>query len=51
MSNFTTKEIANILSKSYRSVEMARFRLRTKLGLDKNTTLEACFSKIINHNH
>jgi DNA-binding CsgD family transcriptional regulator/tetratricopeptide (TPR) repeat protein len=51
MSNFTTKEIANILSKSYRSVEMARFRLRTKLGLDKNTTLEAWFGKIINHNH
>ncbi len=49
MSNFTTKEIANILSKSYRSVEMARFRLRAKLGLDKNTTLEAWFRKIIQH--
>jgi tetratricopeptide (TPR) repeat protein/DNA-binding CsgD family transcriptional regulator len=51
MLNFTTKEIARILSKSYRSVEMARFRLRTKLGLDKNTTLEAWFSKIVDQSH
>ncbi len=48
MSGYTTKEIANILSKTYRSVEMARHRLRTKLGLDKNTTLEAYFSRLIN---
>jgi DNA-binding CsgD family transcriptional regulator len=47
MSGYSTKEIANILSKTYRSVEMARHRLRTKLGLDKNTTLEAYFSRLI----
>jgi len=51
MSNFTTKEIANILSKSYRSVEMARYRLRTKLELDKNTTLEAYFGRYTQQAH
>ncbi len=51
MSNFTTKEIANVLSKSYRSVEMARHRLRAKLGLDKDTTLEAYFGRYMQQAH
>lgn len=37
--NMTTKEIATLSHKTYRSVEMARFRLRKKLNLDKNEDL------------
>lgn len=39
ITDLTSKEISNILSKSYRSVEMARHRLRNKLGLDRETNL------------
>jgi len=39
LTDLTSKEISNILSKSYRSVEMARHRLRNKLGLDRETNL------------
>lgn len=51
MRGFTTKEIASILSKTYRAVEMARFRLRNKLGLDKGTRLEAWFNAINSQNN
>lgn len=37
--DLTTKEIADILMKSYRSVEMARYRLRNKLGLERDAHL------------
>lgn len=43
--NLTTKEIAQVLQKSYRSVEMARHRLRQKIGLDKNTSLQTYLSQ------
>jgi DNA-binding CsgD family transcriptional regulator/cell division protein FtsL len=39
--NFTIKETSEIMAKNYRSVEMARYRLRLKLGLDKNENLTA----------
>lgn len=45
--NFSTKEIASILSKTYRSVEMARHRLRTKLKIDKDICLESYFGKLL----
>ncbi len=44
--NFSTKEIAGILLKTYRSVEMARHRLRIKLRLDKDVTLEAYLNNL-----
>jgi len=34
-----TKEIANLMGISLRGVEVARYRLRKKLGLDKNQNL------------
>lgn len=37
--NLNTKEIANILSISQRGVEVARYRLRKKLGLEKGQNL------------
>jgi DNA-binding CsgD family transcriptional regulator len=37
--NMTTKEIANLLKVSVRAVEMARFRLRRRLDLDKEENL------------
>lgn len=37
--NMTTKEIANLLKVSVRAVEMARFRLRRRLNLDKEEKL------------
>lgn len=37
--NMTTKEIANLLKVSVRAVEMARFRLRRRLDLDKDENL------------
>lgn len=43
--NFSTKEISEIMAKNYRSVEMARYRLRVKLGLDKNEKLSAYLNK------
>jgi DNA-binding CsgD family transcriptional regulator/cell division protein FtsB len=43
--NFSTKEISEIMAKNYRSVEMARFRLRTKLGLEKNENISAYLIK------
>ncbi len=39
--NLSTKEISDILSKSSRSVEVARHRLRNKLGLDRGNNLHA----------
>lgn len=38
-----TKEIAGVMSKSYRSVEMARHRLRNKMGLDSDENLNTYF--------
>lgn len=37
--NLTTKDISNLLHKSYRSVEMARHRLRNKLNLERTDKL------------
>lgn len=37
--NMTTKEVANLLKISVRGVEMGRYRLRKKLGIDKDTNL------------
>ena len=37
--NFTTKEIAQLLHISVRGVEISRYRLRKKLGLDRETNL------------
>jgi DNA-binding CsgD family transcriptional regulator len=42
--NLNNKEIANLLNISYRSVEMAKYRLRKKLDLDANDN----FSSILN---
>ncbi|MCF8222584.1 MAG: DUF4381 domain-containing protein [Bacteroidales bacterium] len=39
LTDLTTKEISNIMCKSYRSVEMARHRLRNKLELDRESNL------------
>lgn len=39
MMDLTTKDISNILHKSYRSVEMARHRLRTKLNIERTDSL------------
>lgn len=48
LSDLTTKEISDILSKSYRSVEMARHRLRNKLGLDRDSSLRDYLLKYAN---
>jgi len=37
--NFTTKEIANLSNISTRAVEIARYRLRSKLGLNHDVNL------------
>ncbi|MRR24524.1 hypothetical protein EG830_16245 [bacterium] len=37
--NFTTKEIANLSNISTRAVEIARYRLRTKLSLNHDVNL------------
>jgi len=37
--NLTTKEIAHLLNISVRGVEISRYRLRKKLGLDRNENL------------
>lgn len=37
--NMTTKEIANLLHNSVRGVEISRYRLRKKLGIDRNVNL------------
>ena len=37
--NLNTKEIANLMNISLRGVEVARYRLRKKLGLEKGTNL------------
>ncbi len=42
--NLSNKEIANLLNISYRSVEMAKYRLRKKLDLEANDN----FSSILN---
>lgn len=48
LSDLTTKEISVIMSKNYRSVEMARHRLRNKLGLDRDTSLRDYLLKYAN---
>jgi DNA-binding CsgD family transcriptional regulator len=45
--NLNGKEIANLLNISYRSVEMAKYRLRKKLNLEANDN----FSFILNENN
>jgi len=42
-----SKEIASVLSKTYRAVEMARHRLRTKLGLEKDQPLDGYLKSLI----
>ncbi|MCK6692317.1 MAG: hypothetical protein L6Q97_09460, partial [Thermoanaerobaculia bacterium] len=37
--NLSTKEISNLMSISLRGVEIARYRLRKKLGLDQGQNL------------
>lgn len=37
--NFSTKDMANLMGISHRAVEVARYRLRKKLGLDKGQNL------------
>lgn len=44
--NLNNKEIANLLNISYRSVEMAKYRLRKKINLDANDN----FNSILNEN-
>lgn len=39
--NFTTKDISNLTSRSLKSIEIARYRLRKKLGLGKYVDLAA----------
>lgn len=48
LTDLTTKEISDIMSKSYRSVEMARHRLRNKLGLDRDSSLRDYLLKYAN---
>lgn len=43
-----TKEIAGVMSKSYRSVEMARHRLRNKMGLDSDENLNTYLIQFYN---
>lgn len=45
--NLTTKEIANISHKTYRSVEMARFRLRKKFNLEKDEDLYGYLNSLV----
>lgn len=45
--NLNNKEIASLLNISFRSVEMAKYRLRKKLGLPPNDN----FSSILNEKH
>jgi len=37
--DLSTKEIAQLMNISYRGVEVARYRLRKKLDLDRNDNL------------
>ena len=48
LADLTTNEISDILSKSYRSVEMARHRLRNRLGLDSDSSLRDYLLKYVN---
>lgn len=45
--NFTTKEIANITKQSYRSILVAKSRLRKKLQIPQTTELSNFFSETI----
>ena len=42
----SSKEIAPLFNISYRSVEMTRYRLRKKLGLERETNLVDYLQKI-----
>lgn len=44
--NISSKEIATLLNISPRGVEISRYRLRKKLGVDRNTNLTALISGI-----
>lgn len=44
--NLTTKEIAPLLNISVRGVEISRYRLRKKMGLDSNTNLVSYIMEI-----
>jgi len=41
--NFSTKEISNITKQSVNSINVAKYRLKSKLELDKNQTIESYF--------
>jgi DNA-binding CsgD family transcriptional regulator len=41
MLNMSTKDISSITYQSLHSIKIARYRLRKKLGLDKNENLSA----------
>lgn len=45
LSSLTTKEMASVMRKSYRSVEMARHRLRARLGLNTAESLHDYLSR------
>ena len=44
--NMSTKDIANLMNISIRGVELARYRLRKKLGLEREINLSEYLSKI-----
>lgn len=44
--NLSTKEIAQLLSVSYRTIESARYRLRKKFDVPRNTTLTNLLAEI-----
>ncbi len=43
--NLSTKEISEITLQSCQAIEMARHRLRTKFGLDRDENIQTYFSK------
>jgi len=45
--DLSSKEISQVLNKSYRSVEMARHRLRNKLGIERNHNLSQYLKEFV----
>jgi tetratricopeptide (TPR) repeat protein len=48
--NLTTKEIASITHQNAASIKVARYRLRKKLGLDKNASLTGYLNEFVGEN-